>query len=156
MLPVRPALFSPGRAEPGRVGPGCVLTEVARRQAVTSPARAARSSRSAGESSGRVEGEREVLAGEQSGGSVVINRPPRRPHFSCTSTSTHKASLGTAISLGKYFDSATYGKIVGEKSPQPPSSHKQSARSRELKARPPERSKRNTTRWNTPTSHSQL
>ena len=29
-------------------------------------------------SSGRVEGEREGLAGEQSGGSVVINRSPRR------------------------------------------------------------------------------
>jgi hypothetical protein len=40
--------------------------------------RAARSSRSAEGSSGRAEGEREGLAGEQSGGSVVINRSLRR------------------------------------------------------------------------------
>jgi len=40
--------------------------------------RAARSSRSARGSSDRAEGEREGLAGEQSGGSVVINRSPRR------------------------------------------------------------------------------
>jgi len=42
-----------------------------------------------------------------------------------------EASLGTAASLGKYFDNATYGKIAGEKSPQPPSSHKRSAKLRD-------------------------
>ena len=51
-----------------------------------------------------------------------------------------EASLGTAASLGKYFDNATYGKIAGEKSPQPPpSSHKRTARLRKLKGPSPAR-----------------
>jgi hypothetical protein len=51
--------------------------------------RAARSSRSGQGEQWPSGGERDGLAGEQSGGSVVINpspKTPRRPHISCTST----------------------------------------------------------------------